>query len=177
MILQCVNCSRLHGQTMTSCVGCGGDLKPIDVGNSPTAAAEVIRLTEAIKRALTFYQTTHIHAVLQAALRGDVAEVEAKGVGGRVRPELGDVVEWVSQAHGSTKTKRGNVVEVVGPFKKPDRDRFVRLNKEGGTRDHESYVVAVHTSKRGGSWVSHVTPKIYWPRANALHIVQSEEKS
>ena len=72
--------------------------------------------------------------------------------------KVGDVVEWSSQAQGSTTTKRGVVAEVVGVDRRPDRMLFPALYKHSGCgygRDHESYVVLVGK-------------KPYWPRAGSL---------
>lgn len=72
------------------------------------------------------------------------------------RPD--DTVEWTSQSHGSHKTKRGRVVQIVSAGFLPDRVLFPELYRGAGigmARDHESYVVLV------GS-------KPYWPRANKL---------
>jgi hypothetical protein len=72
--------------------------------------------------------------------------------------KLGDIVTWSSQAHGSTKTKIGPVVEVVKPGALPDREMFPRLYQHSGvgcSRPDTSYVVLVKT-------------KEYWPRAAAL---------
>lgn len=72
--------------------------------------------------------------------------------------QIGNRVQWSSQAHGSHKTKEGVVVAVVPAGQLPDRTRFYKLHRGSGVgmpRDHESYVVEVGR-------------KPYWPRANKL---------
>jgi hypothetical protein len=74
-------------------------------------------------------------------------------------------VQWTSQAGGSTKTKKGIVVEIVQPQRQPNRNQFRDLYKGfgvGGGRNHVSYVVRVGE-------------KHYWPRANALQPVVKAE--
>lgn len=64
---------------------------------------------------------------------------------------LGDAVVWSSQAKGCTKTKCGEVVEVVEPGQRPSRDRFPSLYKHAGCgfgRKHVSYVVMVKRTPR-----------------------------
>lgn len=71
---------------------------------------------------------------------------------------LGDRVEWTSQAGGYAKTKQGIVDAVVLPGERPDRDRYAALYKGPGAgfgRNEESYVVLVGT-------------RPFWPRTRAL---------
>ena len=68
--------------------------------------------------------------------------------------KVGDRVEWTSQAGGSTRTKRGAVVEVV---KRGEAPAPISKNRNPGMpRDHESYLVRVKGSG------------LYWPRVKAL---------
>lgn len=92
--------------------------------------------------------------------------------------QIGQTVEWSSQANGTRKQKRGVVVAVV------PRDRTPRtviptspaipqsykliLDTRSGSRNHESYIVAV-PSKSGRGKV-----QLYWPRTSALRKVESE---
>lgn len=72
--------------------------------------------------------------------------------------ELGERVEWVSQAAGHSRTKVGEVAECVPAGRMPDRTKFERLYKSSGVglpRDHESYVILVGN-------------KPYWPRVKNL---------
>lgn len=72
--------------------------------------------------------------------------------------DVGDEVEWTSQAGGNTKTKVGVIAQVVPAKGYPDRDRFLSLHKSSGIgmhRDHVSYVVLVKN-------------KPYWPVAKKL---------
>jgi len=60
--------------------------------------------------------------------------------------QFGQTVEWTSQAQGSTKTKRGHVVQVVAAGQRPNREHFPDLYTSAGCgwgRKHESYVVRV----------------------------------
>lgn len=71
---------------------------------------------------------------------------------------VGSKVKWTSQAKGFTKTKEGEIVQVVPPNERPDRERFGDLYKHSGCgfgRTETSYVVRV---KR----------KHYWPVASKL---------
>ena len=75
----------------------------------------------------------------------------------------GDQVVWTSQSRAHSKTKTGEVVEVVAKGGRPDRYRFPTLYKNAGVgfiRNHESYVVKVHNKKSGF--------KIYWPLVKNL---------
>jgi hypothetical protein len=74
------------------------------------------------------------------------------------RFELGEIVSWRSQAQGFDKVKTGEVVEVLMPGMRPDRERFPDLYRGPGVglgRDHISYVVQVGR-------------KHYWPRVKHL---------
>lgn len=71
---------------------------------------------------------------------------------------LGVIVEWTSSSAGTTKTKRGEIVQVVHKWTKPDFARFPSLIG-AGTRDHESYVIKVGST-------------LYYPRVSALRSVQ-----
>lgn len=72
--------------------------------------------------------------------------------------DVGDEVEWTSQAGGNTKTKVGVIAQVVPAKGYPDRGRFLSLHKSSGIgmhRDHVSYVVLVGN-------------KPYWPVSKKL---------
>lgn len=86
--------------------------------------------------------------------------------------KCGDKVQWTSSAHGSSKKKVGEVVEVLPPRVMPD---FWSLKQEHGSRDayggghwryHESYIVLVPHHGKG-------KPTLYWPRVSALRKVTS----
>lgn len=81
--------------------------------------------------------------------------------------EIGDEVQWTSQAQGRAKTKHGKVVEVVNTGGRPSL-KFVDLHKQGCGygRDHKSYVVRVAQGKTGSA-----KPKHYWPKASLLQPV------
>lgn len=68
---------------------------------------------------------------------------------------VGDEVEWNSQGHGIYMTKRGTIIEVVGPSEMPTK--FKPWKRSSRPRGEVSFVV------RGIG-----TPKlIYWPRSVA----------
>lgn len=72
--------------------------------------------------------------------------------------QVGDLVEWTSQANGGRTKKEGVVVEVVQAGALPDRTLFRQLYTSSGigmARTHVSYVV-------------NVGRKIYWPRVTHL---------
>jgi hypothetical protein len=80
--------------------------------------------------------------------------------------KTGDQVTWTSQAAGSSKTKTGEVVEVVAKGSRPNRDMFLSLYRSNGvgfSRNHESYVVMVKNKKFG--------VKFYWPMVKNLRSV------
>lgn len=81
--------------------------------------------------------------------------------------KVGDKVEWSSSAAGSTKTKRGTVVEVI-PAGRHWQDGVLCLRHNahstyggGMRRTHESYAVLVPHPGDG-------KPTLYWPRVSAL---------
>jgi hypothetical protein len=65
--------------------------------------------------------------------------------------KVGDLVEWTSQAAGITRTKRGEIVEVIAAYKRVNFGGYIRRS----TRDHESYVVKANGRR-------------YWPRVAHL---------
>lgn len=72
--------------------------------------------------------------------------------------KLGDIVTWTSQAAGIARTKTGQIVEVVPPGERPNRERFVSLYKNSG----------VGSPRPAVSYVVMVGRKAYWPLANKL---------
>jgi len=73
-------------------------------------------------------------------------------------PVIGDTVEWTSQSGGYTKTKKGEVVQVVQAGHAPWPGQLkVGGVGFGGSRKHESYLVRVGN-------------KAYWPIASKLKI-------
>lgn len=72
--------------------------------------------------------------------------------------DIGEEVQWTSQAGGVSKTKVGVIAQVVQAKAYPDRMGFPGLYKNSGIgmhRDHDSYVVLVNG-------------KAYWPVAKRL---------
>lgn len=83
--------------------------------------------------------------------------------------QVGDAVEWTSQAGGVQTTKQGTVIHIVPAHHAPYRWPSEILNTYStaatdGARDrsHESYLVAVpgKTPRRRA--------RLYWPRVSAL---------
>lgn len=70
--------------------------------------------------------------------------------------EVGDTVEWTSQAGGNTRTKRGRIAEIVPPNIRPN------VPKIAGVRQEISYVVEVPRAKSVAR---------YWPRIASLKLV------
>lgn len=92
----------------------------------------------------------------------------------QMKIEAGSKVKWASQAQGHHKEKVGVVVQVVPAGERPNRERFLDLYKGAGVgcgRNHESYVVAVPTGKKGMG-----KPKHYWPRVSALRDASIERR-
>jgi hypothetical protein len=87
------------------------------------------------------------------------------------RFQVGDPVEWKSQAGECTKKKQGVVADIM-PANTSIRERIFNLmNQHGGSvqvtdlscsRDHESYIIAVpNKTIRSG-------PAFYWPYVSQL---------
>lgn len=91
--------------------------------------------------------------------------------------KVGDVVEWTSQAAGSTKTKRGTIAAPVAAGMLPGY--AVRRLRDGGLafsgpdagtcvpRNHESYLVLVQMPASRNA-ARPRKPRVYWPRVSAL---------
>lgn len=85
----------------------------------------------------------------------------------------GDSVTWSSQAGGSFREKKGEVVEIIPPngkFSNAIRDRYPDLFKGAGVgfpRPEVSYIVAVPQGK-----TRKAKPKHYWPRTSSLRLSQ-----
>lgn len=84
--------------------------------------------------------------------------------------EVGDTVEWTSQAGGNTRTKHGRIAEIVPPNTRPN------VPKIAGVRQEISYVVEVSFTphdRRG--FITGPTrtkkPQRYWPRTAGLKLV------
>lgn len=71
--------------------------------------------------------------------------------------KIGDTVQWTSSAAGNTRTKTGEVVEVIRAGDRP------KMKGVGLCRDHESYVVRAKVLNKN-SW------RKYWPRVSALKV-------
>src|SRR5690242_8475453 len=99
-------------------------------------------------------------------------DVSRRGAGGGEavsdKFQIGDCVEWKSQARSYTTHKAGKIVGIVPPMGIPDRARFIDLFKGAGCglmgRKEESYVVAVKFPRS----VRH-----YWPRVKHLRKVSA----
>ena len=84
----------------------------------------------------------------------------------------GDWVEWTSQSASFVRTKRGVVVQVLGPGQKIQKfvsamgpDWSVPSSGFGDPRDHQSYLVAQLNNGRIGS-------RLYWPRVRHLRQIE-----
>lgn len=83
--------------------------------------------------------------------------------------QLGQTVEWTSQANGCTRTKRGTIVCVVDAGRSVNAKEFPGLQKGapvGMARQHESYIVRV-PSRPGAGKGRH-----YWPLVSQLRAVE-----
>jgi hypothetical protein len=90
----------------------------------------------------------------------------------------GDTVTWESQSAGAWTVKTGTVVHVVQPNERIEnlRQRYrdvyntgpIRLSRQ--SREKESYLVAV-----ASPYYSKAKPKIYWPYADGLTLVDSND--
>ena len=78
---------------------------------------------------------------------------------------VGNQVIWTSQAGSYEATKMGKIIERVPVGSRPN------IRGCGDARNHVSYVVAVHTTKKGRKTINHREPKLYWPRVSALKAV------
>jgi hypothetical protein len=90
-------------------------------------------------------------------------------LGGNMVFKVGDRVEWVSQSQGYTKSKSGEVVEVV-PAGHTPATKYSDLYRgagPGNSRRHESYVVAVRKVTR----LPRASVKHYWPIVSKLTLV------
>ncbi len=72
---------------------------------------------------------------------------------------VGDQVKWTSQSAGITRTKRGEVVEVVLERESP----HTLLQSLGSPRDHQSYVVRAYVE--GADKKRY---RKYWPKVSHL---------
>jgi len=84
--------------------------------------------------------------------------------------EVGDIVEWSSQASGTVRTKRGEVIEVVRAGQRPTK----KLKDMGWSRRHDSYVV--RASVIDGSESQKNRFRMYWPMASKLEKVVDATK-
>ena len=78
--------------------------------------------------------------------------------------QVGQMVEWDSQARGTKRTKIGVVVGVLSahmPLRHLPYFETMRINAWGGSsRNHKSYIIAViHPHKK---------PEFFWPRVQYL---------
>ncbi len=80
---------------------------------------------------------------------------------------IGEIVEWKSQANGSVKLKRGEIVEIITPGRSCNLVWLAKKHNAksayggGIVRDHESYAVLVPGKKDR-------KPTLYWPRVSKL---------
>jgi hypothetical protein len=82
----------------------------------------------------------------------------------RMKFKIGNMVEWMSQSHGSWVAKMGMIVAIVPAYKRVGDhtpDVFTSPFSSGCPRDHESYLVQVGNRKL-----------LYWPRVSVLKLVK-----
>ena len=79
--------------------------------------------------------------------------------------QLGDKVTWTSSAAGNTRTKLGEVIEVVPARAHPS----AKVDGSGGWRNHVSYIVRAIAQ---GTETS--TRRLYWPRVAALSLAEPQ---
>lgn len=73
--------------------------------------------------------------------------------------EMGQMVEWTSQANGNVRTKIGIVVRVLRPHYSAENVSEDYGTKSRGQRNHESYVVCVPNPDKA---------EFFWPRVSQL---------
>lgn len=93
--------------------------------------------------------------------------------------QLGQEVEWATQAGGNYRSHRGEVVGIVprGEYPAPEFAGGVRMygpfdplgEPLSFPRDHESYVVEVRYRGRNGQQLK---PRYYWPVVSKLREVK-----
>lgn len=87
--------------------------------------------------------------------------------------QVGDWVQWTSQAGGRGTVKTGVIVRVIPPYEPPSKETFERVAEEHGagtrkwggaklSRPRTSYYVMVSTPGSGKM------AQIYWPDARRL---------
>lgn len=75
--------------------------------------------------------------------------------------KIGDRVEWTSQSAGVTRTKIGEIVDVVPAGTIPQKRSAIN---PGFSRNHESYIVRAEAEGRKGT-------RVYWPRVSGLKLI------
>lgn len=97
--------------------------------------------------------------------------VRSKKNGFKARFEVGDRVEWDSQAQGRTKTKRGVVVRIIKAGEKPRKiaERYFSDHRRmfDGSRIPRGYEIGYFVSVPGGKY-GKAMPKLYFPYPNKL---------
>ena len=84
-----------------------------------------------------------------------------------MKPGIGSTVEWSSQAGSYRAKKHGVIVAIVPALMYQTRGvPGYSIQFDGGSRNHDSYLVAVKTGKDG--WGK---PKLYWPLVKNLKVV------
>jgi hypothetical protein len=84
--------------------------------------------------------------------------------------EIGDKIEWESQAGGKTTRKRGEIRYVIEDYEYVSSKNYPlhRTMFDSGRRKHKSYLVSVPSTGRGKY-------KLYWPRVSALRKAKEGE--
>jgi len=77
---------------------------------------------------------------------------------------IGDLVQWNSQSHGSVTNKQGPIIAIVPPGMAPEIPEGYRASGIFGmSRNHQSYLVGVGTVA-------------YWPRVTHLKLNKAKEE-
>lgn len=86
--------------------------------------------------------------------------------------EVGEFVQWQSQAQGSVKEKVGQIILIIpagaDPFDRRGLAAWKWMFDGGAPRDHESYLVEVPSKSDRGK------PKLYWPKVKNLRRQQTD---
>lgn len=78
--------------------------------------------------------------------------------------QVGNLIEWRSQAHGNWRTKIGVVMQVIPAGSPPnrfiDQHKLWKIDGPGEPRNHESYIIAIpHPDK---------PTEFFWPKVGVL---------
>jgi hypothetical protein len=86
---------------------------------------------------------------------------------------IGDKVQWASQAQGTMLTKMGTIIVIVNRHKRPPLGKYAKTHiwryGGGSSRPEVSYLVEVKRfHKKTGK---EIKPLLYWPKVKDLRLV------